>query len=85
MLSALGYLIGALVQLHKIFAIFIPLLFIGLVMISGTMQGVPFTIHLYEFYVKETSMLLFLLKSVITTLLLLLPSISILNRLEVRR
>ena len=85
MLSALGYLIGALVQLHKIFAVFIPLLFIGLVMISGTMQGVPFTIHLYDFYVKETSMLLFLLKSVITTILLLLPSISILNRLEVRR
>jgi hypothetical protein len=85
MLSALGYFIGALIQIHKIFAVFIPLLFIGLIMISGSMQGIPFTIHLYQFYVKETSVFLFMIKSVVTTLLLLLPSISILNRLEVRR
>lgn len=85
MLSALGYFIGSLVQYNKIFAILIPVLFIGSFMIGTSDQGSPFLIGLYQFYVKESSIFIFLIKSVITTILLLVPSISILNRMEVRR
>ncbi|WP_338469454.1 hypothetical protein R4Z10_11530 [Niallia sp. XMNu-256] len=82
MFSALGYFIGSLVQLNKIFTVLIPILIIGLLFLT---QSDPFLVKLYQFYVGESNFILFFLKSVLTTILLLIPAVSLMNRLEVRK
>lgn len=82
MFSALGYLIGSFVQLHKIFAVLIPILILGPLF---SMQGDALIVKLYQFYIEESSFFFFFLKSLLTTVLLLIPAISLMNRLEVRK
>ncbi|MBS4192666.1 hypothetical protein KHA94_21225 [Bacillus sp. FJAT-49705] len=83
--SAIGYLIGALVQISKAFVVLIPVLFIGMLFIDGVMNRDPFIAYVFEFYVMESSFGLFFVKMVSTAALFFIASISILNRLEVRR
>lgn len=84
-LSSIGYLIGALVQVSKLFAVFIPVLFIGSLFLNAATQREPFLTKVVQFYAMETSVLLFLIKMLVTTALFFILSISILNRMEVRR
>ena len=83
--SALGYFMGSLTQLSKIFAVIIPLLIFGLLFINASQQGNPFIIQVYQFYVGESNFFIFLLKSIITMFILTIPAVSLLNRLEVRK
>ena len=85
MFSATGYLIGSFVQLSKIFAVLIPILFIGFLFISISIQGEPFLIQLYQFYVGESNFFFFLVKSLLTIFVFLIPAIGLLNKLEVRK
>lgn len=83
MFTAAGYLVGTLVQLHKLFVIIIPAVFIGGLFVDvGQFQLIS---HISEFYVTEASFLLFVIKSVITVVLLFLTSIVLSNRLEVKQ
>lgn len=84
-ISSIGYLVGALVQVSKIFAVFIPVLFIGSLFLNAATQREPFLTKVVQFYAMETSVLLFLIKMLVTTALFFILSISILNRMEVRR
>ncbi|WP_428908309.1 hypothetical protein [Niallia sp. Krafla_26] len=83
--STLGYLIGSLTQLSKIFAVIIPLFIFGLLFLNTSMQGNPFIIQLYQFYVGESNFFIFLLKSILTMIFCLIPAISLLTKLEVRK
>ncbi|QED46253.1 hypothetical protein [Cytobacillus dafuensis] len=83
--SAIGYLIGALVQISKAFVVLIPVLVIGMLFMDGVMNRDPFIAYVFEFYVMESSIGLFIVKMVSTAALFFIASISILNRLEVRR
>lgn len=80
-LSAVGYLIGTLTQIHKVFAIIIPLLFVGMLYQN---EGSLF-IHILEFYTQVASAPEFLIRVVLTSLVLFVVSIVISNRLEVRK
>ena len=84
-LSSIGYLIGTLVQVSKGFIILIPVLFLGSIFLAASMHKEPLLIQIFQFYVLESSLLLFILKTLLTTVLFFIAAISLLNRMEVRR
>ena len=84
-LSSIGYLIGTLVQVSKGFIILIPVLFLGTIFLAASMHKEPLLIQIFQFYVFESSLLLFILKTLLTTVLFFIAAISLLNRMEVRR
>lgn len=84
-ISAIGYFIGALVQISKLFVLLIPVLIIGSLFLDGGMNREPFLVNMFQFYMLESSIGLFILKMAITTALFFIGSIGILNRMEVRR
>ncbi|MGG3803021.1 hypothetical protein [Metabacillus fastidiosus] len=83
-ISSFGYLIGAFVQVNKLFLLFIPILFGGLLFMEAFIWQGTAVSELLSFYFMESSMPLFLLKIVVTSALLFSVSITILNRMEVR-
>jgi hypothetical protein len=84
-LSSIGYLIGTLVQVSKGFIILIPVLILGTIFLAASMHKEPLLIQIFQFYVLESSLLLFILKTLLTTVLFFIAAISLLNRMEVRR
>ena len=84
-LSSIGYLIGTLVQVSKGFIILIPVLFLGSIFLDASMQKEPYLIQVFQFYVMESSLFIFTLKTLLTSALLFIAAISLLNRMEVRR
>lgn len=85
LVASIGYFIGTLVQVSKIFIILFPGLFFGSLFLRPSMQQEPLITNIFQFYVMESSLTLFIVKIVITTGLLFTIAISILNRMEVRR
>ncbi|HLR52546.1 MAG TPA: hypothetical protein VK072_06705 [Candidatus Avamphibacillus sp.] len=81
---ALGYLAGILVQLHKIFGIILPVVFIGLLMFNGISGGDSFLAKTFFFYFQEGNLVIFILKITITSSLLFLLSISLFRNKEAR-
>ncbi|MEN2768971.1 hypothetical protein [Ornithinibacillus xuwenensis] len=82
--GALGYFIGMVVQLSKIFMMIIPVCFIAFsVPIQRNGENVFF--KLFEFYFQEHSFPLFLLKVLVTIFILSLTAVMMSNRLEVRK
>jgi hypothetical protein len=82
--AAIGYFVGTLVQLHKIFAILLPVLFIGiLILVAGTMNEAIFR-NVFEFIFEESSLALFIVKIGVLAALLFSGSALLSNRMEVR-
>ncbi|GAA0429640.1 hypothetical protein GCM10008983_02510 [Lentibacillus halophilus] len=79
MFCAFGYLIGNIIQLHRLFMVIIPVLVVG-----GLLFDPPITLKIYAFFVGETNILLFLLKTVVTTVFLFACSFVPLRQKEVR-
>lgn len=82
---AIGYLIGTLIQLHKIFVVLIPGLLIGSELWNSRSEKGTIMEILTEIFTTETSLFLFIIKIILTSSLLLICSIVISNRLEVRQ
>lgn len=83
--SALGYLVGTLVQLSKIFIVLLPVFLIGIVFISARfgMDGQWNMIGwIFQFYFQESIFLFFFMKSIVTSGLIFLCAILISDRLE---
>jgi len=82
--SAIGYFFGTLVQLHKIFAVLLPVIFIGLLILgAGTMNGTIIN-NVIEFIFEEASLTIFIVKTGVLIALLLSGSSLMSNRMEVR-
>ncbi|WP_151536788.1 hypothetical protein [Cytobacillus depressus] len=84
-ISAIGYFIGSLVQISKLFVVIIPALLIGMLFLNFLVGTEPYLVYVYQFYIMESSIGLFIFKMAITTALFFIASIGILNRMEVRR
>lgn len=84
--SALGYLIGILINQHgKIFLLLIPALFIGTWYLQVVHMGeVSIFTKLILFFVRENSLAIFTFKALVTGAVLFATSIMISNRTEVR-
>lgn len=82
--SAIGYFFGTLVQLHKIFAVLLPIAFLGILILgAGTMNET--IIHkVFEFIFEESSLALFMVKIGVLVALLFSGSALMSNRMEVK-
>jgi hypothetical protein len=69
----------------KLFIILIPVLFFGSLFLDAFAQREPVVTSIFQFYITESSLLLLMVKTIITCAVLLAAAVSILNRLEVRR
>jgi len=86
LISALGYFVGMLAQLHKVFVILLPALIFGIMIMETKIAGKPQTfVKLAGFFTNEGSFTLFALKVMITVVVLFWGGIIMSNRLEVRQ
>lgn len=84
--TALGYLVGMLVQRNKIFIILLPALLFGSLFINVIFASESsLLIDVGRIFVKETSFLLFLLKVLFTSAVAFGSAIFLSNNLEVRK
>lgn len=85
--SMLGYLIGVLVQISKLFIVIIPAVFIGSIYLSEQMNiyGENFMMQLFQFYFQEPNFLLFVLKFILSALVFMFIALGLSQRLEVRK
>ncbi|MEH7177018.1 hypothetical protein [Neobacillus vireti] len=82
--TAIGYFIGTLVQLNRLFVVLVPGVFIGMIVLgAGSMDG-GFFQDMIKFIFMESSFALFFIKIVILVTLLFSSSMLLSNRLEVR-
>ncbi len=84
-ISSIGYLIGTLVQVSRLFILVVPVLFVGSLFLDGMLGREPLMMKTLQFYFTEPSLLVFTIKVVISSALLFATAISILNRMEVRK
>lgn len=77
---AIGYLFGTLIKISKLFFVLIPILLV----VPDLLEAYFLYEFLNMFYVQESSILLFLIKAVITALAAYSVAILILNKREVR-
>ncbi|MBY0146473.1 hypothetical protein [Neobacillus niacini] len=82
--SGLGYFIGTLVQVSRIFVAVIPGIFIGAGILGAGSRGFEWVKSIYQFIFTEPSILLFVLKVLVIVGLLFTGSIALSNRMEVR-
>lgn len=84
--TALGYLVGMLVQRNKIFILLLPALLFGSLFINVIFASESsLLIEVGRIFVKETSFLLFLLKVLFTSAVAFGSAIFLSNNLEVRK
>lgn len=83
--SALGYLIGVLVQISKLFVVVIPAVAIGSLFLDVRLQKDPTITDVAKFFFLESSVSLFIIKALLAAALLFFISICMLNRMEVRK
>lgn len=79
-MSAIGYFIGTLVQLNKIFVVVIPAM-----IILGINYFDKFASEVFLFYYGESSFLFFSIKIIVTATVLFISAAIVSNRLEVRK
>ena len=80
---AAGYLAGTLIQIHKSFAILMPILFVGVLFIGGLRGNTSITTIVYNFIFNESSYFLFSFKMLIMVILLFSSAFVMTNRKEV--
>ena len=82
---ALGYLIGTLVQIHKVFVVLVPAFFFGALFLLGVSGYSRIVSNIFGFIFSESSILLFMIKIVITSGLLFASAFLLSNRMEVKQ
>ena len=83
--ASAGYLVGILIQLHKGFLLIIPTILFGGLILDGIGGDSRVIVNVTMFFGEETSFILFICKIVIVSSFLLLTSLGISNRMEVRK
>jgi hypothetical protein len=78
--SALGYLVGTLVQIHKGFILFLPAIFIGVLVLNNRIVEAVF-----GFIFTEHSFPIFIVKIIVILGLLFSSAFALSNRWEVRQ
>ncbi|KZE64815.1 hypothetical protein AWM68_09150 [Fictibacillus phosphorivorans] len=83
--ASAGYFIGVLIQLHRGFAFIIPTFLFGGLIMDGLGGNPTLFMNVSKFFGAETSFFLFAVKVLVVSIVLLLSSIGISNRMEVRK
>ena len=83
LVCSLGYLLGAVSSMHRLFPVLVPVICIGSLIVIGQ-TGSTFLMDVINFYFQETGILMYLLKAGLTAILLFGVAVMLLRRLEVR-
>jgi hypothetical protein len=83
--SALGYFVGTLVQLNRIFVVLLPALVFGSLFLGAVSGNAVLTESTVKFFFTETSLSLFIVKIIVTASLLFSSAFVLSNRMEVRQ
>ncbi|MDT8861591.1 hypothetical protein N0O92_15340 [Alkalihalobacillus sp. MEB130] len=83
--SALGYFVGTLIQLSKLFGILLPVIFFGTLFVEARAGQSNLLITMGTFIFTESSFLLFIIKVVCLSSLLFGSSLFLSNKLEVKQ
>ncbi|HJV31419.1 MAG TPA: hypothetical protein VJ558_04435 [Bacillales bacterium] len=78
---ALGYFVGTIAQVHKLFVVLIPVVFIGTLILSARSGKAT----IFYFIFAETSITLFLVKILCLVMILFSSAFVISNRMEVKQ
>ncbi len=81
---ALGYLVGTLVQINKVFAVLLPAAFFGGLIFDGLSGKTGVITKVFEFYFTEPSLALFIVKIIMSAGLLFIGAFALSNKREVR-
>lgn len=81
---AVGYLVGTLIQINKVFVILLPALFCGALIGEGSGNAKLVT-AVFDFIFRESSILLFMVKIIVITVLLFSSAMVLSNRMEVKQ
>lgn len=83
--SSLGYFVGTLAQVHKLFVLLVPGVFLWNVMMEINTNREPTLIQwAVEWFSNEGSLLLFMMKVLLTAAILFSSAVVLSDRLEVR-
>lgn len=82
---AIGYFVGTLVQLNKIFVILLPALFFGILFLGEGSGNAGVAKFVFEFIFTESSLPLFFAKVIVVSGLLFSSAFVLSNRMEVRQ
>jgi hypothetical protein len=82
---ALGYFIGTLVQIHKVFVVLVPALFFGALFLGEASGNSVIVTSFFSFIFTESSIPLFIIKIIVTCGLLFTGAFVLSNRMEVRQ
>jgi hypothetical protein len=86
LVASLGYLVGVLVQISKWFSVLLPAVFFSYLFLSiNKNEEAPIILETVKFFAKETSLLFFVLKVIVTASILFYGSIILANKMEVRQ
>jgi hypothetical protein len=84
--ASIGYLLGNLIELNKIFIFLAPIgLFAILTFISANGGASQNLYALIRFYTNESSIIIFSIKSLITSSIFIIAGVFLANRIEVER
>jgi hypothetical protein len=84
LISALGYFFGSLSSLSKVMVVFIPAILLGTLIMETRTADLSIIIQAIKFFTAEASFAAFIVKSLLTVVVLMLGSALISRRLEVR-
>ncbi|ALC81129.1 hypothetical protein ACFFJQ_10920 [Bacillus capparidis] len=82
--SAFGYVIGYLVQIHKLFIATVPVFLLGSMFISAEQGNEGWIVRFFEYYFLEPSVFIFFLKIIGTVAILYTITILMSDKLDVR-
>ncbi|WP_127484977.1 hypothetical protein [Neobacillus mesonae] len=84
LVSALGYFVGTLIQLSRVFAFVLPVLFVGGLILDGMIGQAGIVAGMFTFFFLEEVFIFFIVKSLITAGLLFTGAFILSNRMEVK-
>jgi hypothetical protein len=83
--ASAGYFVGMLVQFHKLFSFLLPAAFFGALILDGLTGEPVLLLNAATFFGAEASFFVFLIKILGVSFLLLLGSMGVSRRMEVRK
>lgn len=83
-MCAVGYFLGTLTRFHRLLPTLLPIILLGLLLVFSQTNS-DFTMNIFQFYYQEMSATIFVLKTILSTLILFAISLFISSRTEVRR
>jgi len=85
LVASLAYFIGEIIQFHKVFVIIVPVFILGMLIVSVNYGYMEWYSNILPYYIFEKNFIMFIVKTLSTSVIALFLAALIGQRLEVRR